>query len=368
VTAIIRDVLDEWRGSGSHSLAVPPMDGALWPNQAIEEAPALLSVEAPDNLTSDGKRILFSSKATISELKINGIIATAAPVMDVEAPVTAMAMDSSGCLAIGVNDGRVMLRGGKHDGKTLIEVGDRPIVCPTALLFTDVDTLLLSLGSRQNAPENWKHDLMQRNASGSVWRLDLTAGTATCLGDKLAYPYGLFLAEDRSVIVSESWRNRLIRITSPNAKPTIQLTDITGYPARLSKASADGGAWLAVFAPRNQLVEFVLREKDYRTQMIAEVPNELWIAPSLCAPQTLLEPLQVGALKQLGTLKPWAPSRSYGLIVQLDDMFEPRGSLHSRADGRRHGITSCMELDGRVIATSKGGDVILSVPLTSGEA
>jgi hypothetical protein len=37
--------------------------------------------------------------------------------------------------------------------------------------------------------------------------------------------------------------------------------------------------------------------------------------------------------------------------------------MHSRADGRRHGITSCLEADGRLLATSKGGDVIVSLPI-----
>ena len=37
------------------------------------------------------------------------------------------------------------------------------------------------------------------------------------------------------------------------------LDELPGYPARLSPAQ-DGGFWLAVFAGRTQLIEFVLRE------------------------------------------------------------------------------------------------------------
>jgi hypothetical protein len=73
--------------------------------------------------------------------------------------------------------------------------------------------------------------------------------------------------------------------------------------------------------------------------------------------------MQVGELKQLGILKPWAPARSYGLVVRLDGEQEPQSSLHSRADGRRHGITSCVEIGSRLLATSKGGDAIVSIPL-----
>ena len=363
--ALFKNAMDAWRGGGSHSVTVPPMDGALRPNQAIEEAPIVLSVAAPDNLVSDGERILFSSHASVSTLEIVGDAGTASPFAVFDQPVTALAAHAGGVVAIGLDDGRIVLRGGKHNGKTLTKVGDRQIVCPTALSFVDADTLLIALGSQQNAPERWKHDLMQKNASGSVWRVDLASGAAACLGDRLAYPYGLFQVADGAVIASESWRNQLVRLT-PGARPTVQLTDITGYPARLSPSAAGAGAWLAVFTSRSQLIEFVLREKDYRTQMMADIPDEFWIAPSISAARSFLEPLQGGALKQLGILKPWAPTRSYGLVVQLDETFEPRDSFHSRADGQRHGITSCVEHGGRLLATSKGGDVIVAIPLNDG--
>jgi hypothetical protein len=49
-------------------------------------------------------------------------------------------------------------------------------------------------------------------------------------------------------------------------------SDLPGYPARISPAQA-GGSWLAVFAPRRQIVEFVLREPAYRKRMLQEVPE-----------------------------------------------------------------------------------------------
>jgi hypothetical protein len=357
----LKNAIDAWRGAGQHSVTVPPMDGALGPNQDIEEAPSLLAIDAPDNLVADGSRILFSSGASVLALKTDGVTATAAPVETFDQAVTALAAHAGGGTAIGLEDGRLVLKGGKHDGKTLSQVGGQAIVCPTAMQFADSDTLLLAIGSRQNAPSRWKHDLMQKNASGSVWRIDLASGNSTCLGDQLAYPYGLLALADGSLIVSESWRNQLIRL-GPNGQRAVQFADITGYPARLA-AAMDGGAWLAVFAPRSQLIEFVLREKDYRTQMMADIPEGLWVAPSISPTRTFLEPLQGGALKQLGILKPWAPTRSYGLLVRLYASFEARDSMHSRADGRRHGMTSCVEVGGKLVATSKGGDVIVSLPL-----
>lgn len=361
VISFIRDALEAWRGSGAHSVTVPPMDGPLRPNQTIEEAPALLSIEAPDNLVTIGERVVFSSGNKALSLAISGETGVATEIEQFDQPVTALAGHASGALAVALEDGRILIRGGPHTGKLFTEVSGRKIVCPTALRFQDADTLIVALGSQQNSPGRWKHDLMQRNASGSVWRIDLVQGAASCLADNLAFPYGLHIEADGGVIVSESWRNQLLRVAQGRA-PEQRLVDITGFPARLSPASL-GGAWLSVFAPRSQLVEFVLRERDFCNDMMAEIESEYWIAPTISAVNSFLEPLQGGALKHLGILKPWAPTRSYGLVVRLDSQYEPRASFHSRADGRRHGVTSCLEVGGRLIATSKGGDVIVSLPL-----
>lgn len=359
----LRRLIQSWRGEGAGSATVPPMDGVLSPNQAIEEAPVLVTAEAPDNLASDGRRILFSTGPTVMVLTTDGATASAQDFARFEQPVSALALHGDGTVAIGM-PGQVLLRGGTHDGKVLTLAGDRRMMCPTALLFADANTLLVALGSQQNEAEAWKHDLMQRNSSGSVWRVDLGSGAATCLADRLAWPNGLLLGRDGSLTVSESWRNRLVKVRS-GERPAILPADITGYPARLAPTADGAGSWLAVFAPRSQLIEFVLREADYRKSMMAELDPQFWIAPSLSPPQSFLEPMQFGGLKQLGQLKAWAPTRSYGLVVRIDGESDPQESFHSRADGRRHGITSCLEMNGRLLATAKGGNAIVSIPLNT---
>ena len=41
--------------------------------------------------------------------------------------------------------------------------------------------------------------------------------------------------------------------------------------------------------------------------------------------------------------------------------MRPVASFHSRANGRRHGVTSAVEAGGRVLVASKGGDAILDI-------
>jgi hypothetical protein len=349
---------DRFRGSGDAAVTIPSMDGAFRPNERLDTAPAVLDIEAPDNLASDGRRIFFSSGTTVYELKRGGAGAAAERLSQLDHAVACLDVSSDGAMAIGLVRGGLLLRGGVHDGKPLTALEGRPIACPTALRFVDSDTLIICIGSECNDPAEWKRDLLDGQASGSVWRVDLRNGRSTCLADGLAWPYGLVVTNDNRVVIAESWRHRLLELGGGRSAPL--LSELPGYPARISSASA-GGFWLTIFAPRSQLVEFVLREPRFRRRMMRDVDPEFWVAPSLHHMIDYREPLQAGAVKQLGELKPWAPSRSYGLVVRLDTNFNPIASFHSRANGKRHGLTSCLEIDGYLLATSKGGNIIVTI-------
>ena len=271
-----------------------------------------------------------------------------------DAEISALTGLPDGGAAAGLVDGRIVFVGGRNDGRTI--AGPQ---CMTALAPARDGALLVANGSAAHGPADWKRDLVEKNNSGSVWRLDLASGARTQIAGNLAYPYGL-LDEGDSVVVSESWRGALTRIlpgASRRAAPVLE--GLPAYPARLSRG-ADGAIWLALFAPRSQLVEFVLSEDRYRRRMIDEIDPDYWLAPDLRAGKSPLEPTQQGGVRQLGVLKPWSPSRSYGLVARLDAAYRPVASLHSRANGRRHGVTSCLAFEGRVYFAAKGDGVVAS--------
>jgi hypothetical protein len=134
------------------------------------------------------------------------------------------------------------------------------------------------------------------------------------------------------------------------------------YPSRLSPA-ASGGFWLTAFAARTQLVEFVLRENAYRRRMMAEIDPEYWIAPKLKSGQSFLEPMQGAHIKTMGVVKPWAPPRSYGLVIRLDAAGVPLYALHSRVDGVNHGVVAVVEMNGALFAIAKGPGRLLRIQL-----
>lgn len=346
-------MFDRFRGSGTAAITLPPMDGALRPNTRIDEAEEMVSLPAPDNLVEGAGGILLTSGRQLLELKPSKKTKS---LWTASSDIVCLAAHPSGVLAAGLDEGRIVIRGGPHDGREFAAFNDTPVKCPAALTFADANTLFVCLGSQDHHMIQWKADLMKRCASGSVWLIDLASGIATCLAQKLAFPYGILVADDGDVIVSESWRHRLLRI-SREGKIDVVVDELPGYPARLVRAGE--GFWLSIFAPRTQLVEFVLREDEYRRRMVDTIDPEYWIAPSLHHPQSYLEPMQGGSLKQLGELKPWAPSRSLGVVVRFNDEGHPVESLHSRANGVRHGVTSCLSVDNRLLMTCKGGDVIV---------
>lgn len=351
--------LDLFRG---HAVTIPPMDGALQPNDDIEDATVRVSIDEPDNLATTESGVVFSSGDAV--LVLGDAAAPPRKLTRFGDVVASLAGRPGGGFAVGLDDGRVIVCGdyGEPTATYSPQVFGGA-VCPMALAFTDPATLLVAQGSARVGPADWAADLMSKHADGSLWRLDLGSGSATRLANRLAFPYGIAASPaGGDIVMAESWRHRLVRLRPghPGA-PEPVLDKLPGYPARLSAASG-GGWWLAVFAPRNRLIEFVLGEDSYRIAMMRQIPPKNWIAPSLSAGASFLEPLQCGGVRSMGIHKPWAPARSYGLIVRLDKDFQPVASSHSRAGGRRHGVTSIAENDGRLLAAVKGGNMIIELP------
>jgi hypothetical protein len=349
---------------------VPSMDGALRPNQALDQAVLLAECAAPDNLVWQDDHLLFTSGKRVLLLdSLHQEGAEPEEILHFDSEITALAAAEDGSLAVGLGPSGIVLVGGAHDGRTIVGLGGKKLIAPTALAFADPDTLFVCIGSDLHPAAEWQRDLLERRTAGSVWRVPLDGGDPLCLAAHLAFPTSLLPHGDGRIAVAEAWRHRLLDLPArERGAPRVLLDDLPGYPGRLSPAP-DGGAWLAVFAPRTQLVEFVLREDRYRHWMMQTIEPSHWIAPTLRAGLSYKEPMQGGAVKTLGIFKPWAPSRSYGLAVRLDGDFIPTTSLHSRADGRRHGVTSCLEIRGELIAACKGDNALVSVDLNQeGEA
>ena len=345
---------DNLFGHSDAAVTLPPLDGVLRPNRRLDEAPWRVPLPEVDSLAIVSDTLLASSGNAVYALEGE----TWRTWREYQAEVICIAALGDDALAVALASGDIIVAGGAHDGLGYRAAPDAR--CITAMGASNTG-LYVANGSAVNPPGDWQRDLLQRDASGSIWRIDLASGASKQLAVRLAWPAGLAVDGD-TLVYSEAWKHRLARIDAAGAgQARVVYTDMPGYPGRIAPAA--DGYWLAVFAPRTQLVEFVLREPGYRNRMVAEVPKHYWIAPKLRAGRSFYEPLQGGGVKHLGLLKPWAPTMSAGLCVALDRAFQPRLSLHSRADGATHGVTAVIEHRGRMFAAARGDGVVVSIPL-----
>ena len=351
----------DFRGFDEAGSTVPMMDGPLKPNTALDSAPVALQLPGVDNLTATSGGLICSQGAAL--LRITSADGTALKVVaerSFPAAITCLADDGKGALAVGLDGQGVVIQGGSHGGIEIKELNGAVLRSPSAALFLDPDTLIVANGSADYPMADWKRDLMNRRASGGIWRISLDgrSHSATQLARNLAFPYGLAPGPGGVLLVSEAWRHRVIAIDPMVEKPPRSiLADLPAYPARIT--ATESGYWLALFAPRNQLVEFVLREEGYRRKMVDGIDPDQWIAPARSSGASFLEPIQGGARKKLNMLKPWSPSWSYGLVVRCDQAMRPIGSFHSRADGNIHGVTSLAEDGGKIFIGAKGSGAVV---------
>ena len=343
---IFEPILDLFRGK---AITIPPLDGAFRANNTLEEAALFAKLSSADNLAVLDNRVIASSGKTLYAFDGGG---HATQLQSYPAEISAIAVSSKNELVIGLENGDLLIAGQQAALPPSVK-------CITALTFAPDGSLWMANGSAHHSPSEWVVDLMEKTGTGSVWKCGPGGQSFRLVADKLAFPYGL-LANNNGVVVSESWRHRLVRIDGETGVPKILVNHIPGYPSRLSPAP-DGGAWLSVFAPRNRLIEFVLKETQYRLDMMNSVPRDFWIAPALSSGRSFLEPLQCGSIRMMGIHKPWAPSRSYGMVVRLDASMVPIESFHSRANGTRHGTCSAIENDNQLFVAAKGDDCILSI-------
>lgn len=345
---------ESFRGVGESSLAIQALDGAYRPNQLLERAVARASVPAADNLIAIGGSLHFSSGA---DRWLVGPEGKAVHVRRYGGEITAMASEPGGTVAVAVREHGVLLEGGMADGRHIDVPGGADV---TALAF-DGSAVVLAVGSMTNSTDNWTRDLMEKGRSGQIVRHQLSSQEPAILGSGLPYPWGVAVEPGGAILVSACWTNQILRI-SRDGSSAVVVDSLPGYPARIVPASG-GGYWLSLVAPRNQLLEFVLREQEYRRRMIAEIEPKQWIAPAYAPPDSFMQPMQQGSQRTLGILKPWAPTLSYGLVALLDKSCKALTSYHSRADGARHGVTSALDLNGELYFTSRGAGEVASVPL-----
>lgn len=343
--------------------AIPPLDGGLTPNDALDRIDSAIDeLPEPEDLVRD---ILGSLYVTTGNKIVRrfGLRFTRHEVIaSLPGEAGAIALDREGDLLVCVAGMGLMRVDTDGNARVVVDAADDGLAtaCLTDLAVADDGMVYLTDGSTRYHGPDWVRDLVEQNALGRLIRYNPATGRTTVLATGLSYPSGVTLTPNQdALLVSEAWAHRIrrYRLDDPGA-PTSLRENLPGYPGRINPAGMRG-YWLAIFALRTQLFEFVLSQREYLEEMTRSIEPELWIRPALRSLDSGLEPLQGGQIRKLGVVKPWAPPRSYGLAVRLDEDGYATRSLHSRGGGRRHGVTSVKQYGSRLFIVTRGADEVL---------
>jgi hypothetical protein len=361
---LLRDVRSVIDRDGAQN-AIPPLDGAFSPNDRLDGAePIGERLPGLDDVVvaSDGAVYVSAGRQV---LKLSGDrLATRDVVAVFEDDAGGLAIHPDGRLLVCVaGRGLAAINPAKPAPRWLYTVDGLGLAGLISVTAAPDGRIFAVEGSAGRRPEAWRHDLMEKRSNGRLIACGPALNQPRVLLRDLPYPYGVAIGRDgNSLFLTESWAHRLSRFALTGdgiAQRETIAGNLPGYPARIHR-DAQGGFFLGLFARRTHLIEFVLKEDDFREDMIATVAPDYWIAPAFAGGSNCLEPMQIGSVKALGIQKPWAPPRSYGLLAHLDGEGEATDSLHSRAGGRFHGVTGARDTQyGIVIAVRGAGQLVL---------
>ena len=367
--SLARDIIDRVFFPDRDVHAIPVLDGAFSPNGRLDQARQLgETLTASDALALDNRGTLFTSAGKTIFACTGRDFETRKPLVSFGANAGALAWSqATGLVACISGQGVCAVDEAGRVTHWLEAVDGAPIQCPTAVVIDADGTIFVTDGSRHNTSDEWLTDLMQKHPpSGRLIACNSMLKHARVLVNGLDWPSGVAVAHDgQSILVGEAWQHRLSAFDRSGKGRRVLVKNFTGYPARIARG-VNSDYWIAFFALRTQLTEFILREHAFRTRMIASVPPHLWVGPTLGSTFDYREPTQIGRIKKLGIQKPWAPPRSYGLVARLDANGRALESFHSRTSGRLHGVTAVVASGKRVLVASKGHGKIAELPLADG--
>ncbi|MFC3229024.1 hypothetical protein ACFOGJ_17395 [Marinibaculum pumilum] len=327
------------------------LEGVLGANDRLDRA-AGRKVPRPGALciAADGRLLLSSG---------TGILALAAWDAEPEgwasfdAPVTALAASPGGGIAVGLAGGGLSVRA--PDGSPAD--GWRPpdgLASITDCLFLSEDEVALVDCGYGPADDILSLAPWDERAAGKVVALRRD-GAPRLLADRLHCPMGLCRAADGPLIATELERARLVEVDGG----AVRRAGFPGYLGRIRPGPE--GYLLACLARRDPLIEFLKTETAFVADMKAAIDPHHWISPRVDPAFSHDFPIELGATRLFGEVKPWAPSFSYGLVIELDAEMMPIASAHSRANGHRHAITDILSWRGDLIAVSAGSGEVLNL-------
>lgn len=326
------------------------LEGVLGPNSRLDDA-AGLPVAAPAVLAiaRDG-HLLFSSGEAIFSLQKWDATPTLWRAFD--SPVSALCCSPGGLVAVGCADGAIVVLDQAGDVSTRWSLSLAPSQAADCLFLSETELAVVSNGYKvDEAPLSlapW--DVTARGQVSVIG----SGGEMRVLASGLHCPMGISRDHKGDLLITELERACIVDATG-----WARQSGYPAYPGRLRRTNS--GYVMACLARRDPLIEFLKKEPAFIAEMKATIDPGNWISPRLKPDFSHDFPIELGATRLFGEVKPWAPSFSYGLLIELDRQLMPIRSAHSRANGRRHAITDAVSWNGDIIAVSQASGEILNL-------
>jgi hypothetical protein len=326
------------------------LEGALGPNDRLELAPGL-RINAPEALSvaPDG-RLLISSGTRVMALGEWG--ETPVPLVECHRRVTALGTSPAGLIAVGLAGGGVAVldaSGGPVEGWLL----PTDLTAANDCVFVSENELLVADCGHADDANFLAMAIWDDDARGKIVAIGRGIEPRT-VATGLNCPMGICLDAAGRPVASLLERASIVDLDGR----TLQ-AGYPAYPGRLRRTSK--GYALACLSRRDPLIEFLRHEPEFVAEMKAGLEPRHWIAPRISPEFSAEFPIELGATRLFGEIKPWAPSFSYGLVIETDERFLPVGSAHSRANGLRHAISDVVEWKGNLVAVSRASGEIVNV-------
>ncbi len=169
--------------------------------------------------------------------------------------------------------GAVRLLADSADG-TRIEFADDLAVAADGVVY--LSDASVKFGVRARSDENASVlDIIEHGGHGRLLAWDPRTGRASVLTAGLQFANGVAMTPDeRAVLVCETGAYRIVRIEVAGAargRVTPVLENLPGFPDNISRG-ADGRYWVALFAPRNALLDR-LSSRPFLRRMILRIPE-----------------------------------------------------------------------------------------------
>lgn len=240
--------------------------------------------EGPEAVARDARGRVYVSTRDGVILRLTADGADPVPWADTEGRPLGLAFDTAGTLFVA--DGRrgllavdstgaVRLLADSADGTRIEFADDVAVAADGRVYLSDAST---KFGARAHADEEASVlDIIEHGAHGRLLEWDPRTGTATVVRAGLQFANGVAMTPDqRGVFLCETGAYRVVRIGVVGAERgrlTPVLENLPGFPDNISPG-LDGRYWVALFAPRNALLD-ALSARPFLRKVIVRIPHPL---------------------------------------------------------------------------------------------